>query len=850
MKFFYYIKREKKPDIFYILCILLSFAAILSVIRLFNINNVWGSQTDWIIQHFSIPEYFRSRFYETGDLFPDFASELGAGQNIYYLSYYGIMNPVYLFSYLMPQIRMADYIQFVSVISVLVSAIMCYYLMKKHYSPDISALLAVLFICSAPILFHSHRHIMFTSYYPFLFIALFAVNKNDDIISRALLIISSCFILCSSFYYSISAFAVIVLYAVFSELKENNSLNIRELAQSLLNRIICIAAGCLVAGIMWAPTLYALINGRAEGSADINAIKLIIPTVNLKYILYGSYSAGMTAIAAAALIVTLICSKRHIKLLSAVILAIICLPIIIYLCNGTMYIDSKVLIPFVPLILLICGDFLETAFSRRINLPMLGISMAVILVLDLIFSNSGISFAVKFIADTAVLILSLALYRKYKRKSIVYLSVAAVAFVCCISSNLSDEFAPEDSIEIAYSKDITSLADKASACDKGFYRFAGETNSLEGTNRTYGDNYQSTNIYSSVSNPDYRSFRFESLFNENANRNNAIHSQPSNIIFNTLMGCRYRISTENVGMYGEEMLDTAGEYSLYINESALPVGYASANIMSEQEYLLLDESGRAEAMLKNIIVPTASSDAISPSQTKQLECGYTVSGDTSKIKRVNSAYEVNSNDDFSLTVDFDEPITDRLLLISMQADNRVGDKEKRDDIFVTINGVKNTLSDPEWKYNNHNYSFRYVISSAQPIERLELEFSKGNYIISDIKLFTLEGSVLTKADENKDEFVPNKSTGGDTISGSINVTQDGWFNISIPYDKGFEIYVDGKKTEYYKTNTAFIGFPVARGEHIIKIEYHAPLKSTGLIITLAGIICTAIMLITPLIRKG
>ena len=50
---------------------------------------VFGAKVDWISQHSVIPDYFRKQFYETGKLFPEFAMNLGGGQNIYNYSYYG-----------------------------------------------------------------------------------------------------------------------------------------------------------------------------------------------------------------------------------------------------------------------------------------------------------------------------------------------------------------------------------------------------------------------------------------------------------------------------------------------------------------------------------------------------------------------------------------------------------------------------------------------------------------------------------------------------------------------------------------------------------------------------------------
>ena len=55
---------------------------------------VFGSKVDWISQHSVLPEYFRQQFYETGQWFPEFAANIGGGQNIYNFAYYGLYSPV------------------------------------------------------------------------------------------------------------------------------------------------------------------------------------------------------------------------------------------------------------------------------------------------------------------------------------------------------------------------------------------------------------------------------------------------------------------------------------------------------------------------------------------------------------------------------------------------------------------------------------------------------------------------------------------------------------------------------------------------------------------------------------
>ena len=51
---------------------------------------IFGAKVDWLSQHSVLPDYFRQQFYATGKLFPEFAANLGGGQNIYHFAYYGL----------------------------------------------------------------------------------------------------------------------------------------------------------------------------------------------------------------------------------------------------------------------------------------------------------------------------------------------------------------------------------------------------------------------------------------------------------------------------------------------------------------------------------------------------------------------------------------------------------------------------------------------------------------------------------------------------------------------------------------------------------------------------------------
>ena len=106
----------RRPGLTAILLLTGAFVFIIAFdLLIVNRGGVWGSTLDWDCQHFAIPEYLRMRFFETKDKYPDFAFQLGGGQNIYNFAYYGIANPLYIPAYFMPGMSMALYIQLLSI---------------------------------------------------------------------------------------------------------------------------------------------------------------------------------------------------------------------------------------------------------------------------------------------------------------------------------------------------------------------------------------------------------------------------------------------------------------------------------------------------------------------------------------------------------------------------------------------------------------------------------------------------------------------------------------------------------------------------------------------------------------
>lgn len=819
--------------------------AVMAFITLFSFSDIyiWGSRLDWCSQHFALPEYLRRRFYETGDVFPDFAMQIGAGQNIYNFAYYGIANPLYLPAYAMPFMTMATYMQLLGMAVSLGSSIISYYFFKRHFSGRLPLILALMFLCCGPLIFHSHRHIMFVDYFPFLFGLLFGAGGKDSAKNLFFLAVMSCCMVCTSFYYSVGTFAAVGAYMIFLQLESQEAPKLMSIISAIWKKVLFCGLGCLCAAFLWLPTLTAILSGRAATSVSISLKELLIPTVDLSMLLYTPYSAGLSSFCAVAFIALLMNGRRSERFLSAVMACCVIFPVIVYIFNGTMYVDGKALIPLAPLLLLLCGRFFQYFEANKVRVRATLIIFLAAAVLSLILNSFTVLVTVMIVADTLITAAIVLICVKIDRRKAAVTASLGCSLLICVINCFRDGLVDIGTIRELYSPDIRYLVDDVLDSDRdGLYRFAEDAKMDETVNTVYRTDFLTTNIYSSLSNSEYRDFRFYESGCEIANRNNAITLQPQNIVFSSLMGCRYRLDGRGMPQYGEEIYSERGGYRIWKNKNVLPLGYASSDVMSESVFLSLPYEQRHEALLKNIIVPDGSYNGILPESTVPYDIDFELAADGEDIVYEDGVFTVDMYSEKKVSLPLEEPLEDKLLIIMCETDNDI-DPSRYGDVILEINTVANKLTDPTWKYKNLNYSFTYLISSAEPIEKLDLRFTPGLYRISGLRAYTLDASVLENAGNNKDSFeIVRGDSVGDTVRGDIDVTADGWFNMSFPYDEGFRITVDGKETEYEKTNTAFIGFPISAGHHEIEITYEAPGKAAGIRITVVSVLITALLL--------
>ncbi len=74
------------------------------------------------------------------------------------------------------------------------------------------------------------------------------------------------------------------------------------------------------------------------------------------------------------------------------------------------------------------------------------------------------------------------------------------------------------------------------------------------------------------------------------------------------------------------------------------------------------------------------------------------------------------------------------------------------------------------------------------------------------------------------------------LKGSVSNSGRGILMIGTPYEDGWDLYVDGKKSDMLECNYGFIGTVLENGEHIIELKYHVPYAKEGLILSISGVL--------------
>jgi len=165
------------------------------------------------------------------------------------------------------------------------------------------------------------------------------------------------------------------------------------------------------------------------------------------------------------------------------------------------------------------------------------------------------------------------------------------------------------------------------------------------------------------------------------------------------------------------------------------------------------------------------------------------------------------------------------------------DKDSKVDIYLNDELVKT------YKYGVGGI-FRVDNQYENTVVDLKIQANEDEKIVYVPSIYYFNNDSFLEAiaelKKNQLEVVEHKKN---RLKGKVTVTEDKKVLFTtIPYEKGWTVLVDGKKTDYHKIFDAFIGLDLEVGEHELEFKFISPLFSVGLLISIIATILFSLYL--------
>ena len=625
---------------------------------------VFGAKVDWISQHSVIPDYFRKQFYATGKLFPEFAMNLGGGQNIYNYSYYGLYSPLFLLSYALPFVKMSTYVIIMEMVCLMASVLLVYmWLNRKGFGRAVSFAVAVIFLLTGPMICQSYSQIMFVNYMPFLILALMGVDRYFEKRRSGLLAVSTFLMIMTSFYFSIGGMLALVIYGIHCYGRKLEGKNERATVKGFLCEgmrfLLPMIYAVLASGVLLVPTAFALIgrssgessggNANAESLSVLlgsgNATKILkglfFPQLRLSGVFYSPYGLGFGTLMLTVLVATMFRRRWSDRVMAWIIAIVAGVPVFVYILNGGLYLRDKALIPLIPLFCYMLAMYLKKVSCEEFS--WVG-CIPYVVTMELIYigrNQEGMEKLWSFLMTESQIMFGCYLaagmikevWRNRKqtiwraRGTVLILAGSMAVFLAVFDNQYAKE--KQEMLDTIFYKQVTDskIADAIQTAtdeakkDGGFYRtvqLGNDDENAANLNRVWNTDQYISSIYSSSYNKAYQNFRKDTFGLEQPYRNFLMQSEESNPIYARFMGEKYIVTKAK--MKGVRLLGVSGEWKIYENESAAPIIYGTSQLMREKDYSKLEYPYNQTLLLEKVVVPKSTAkQADSGQQANSIE---------------------------------------------------------------------------------------------------------------------------------------------------------------------------------------------------------------------------------------
>ena len=347
----------------------------------------------------------------------------------------------------------------------------------------------------------------------------------------------------------------------------------------------------------------------------------------------------------------------------------------------------------------------------------------------------------------------------------------------------------------AYNRDIPAMESFSTYIGNQFSR----TEKLETQtgNDSMKFNYNGISQFSSVRNRSASS-TLDKLGFKSSGTNLNLRYANNSILADSLFGIQYNISESPIDKYGFQDAYQKDNLTLYENQFSLPIAFASQSVYNDVKFNehTLDNQASFLNQLANVDF-----DYFSP-------ISYDKTENTNDLISVTSS----SNEDVAIQYQIEVQENSQVYL-SFTNLHFSNDKQKKVDILV--NGEKKTFTtDNAFSFFNLGYT------KEKKTFNIHVSFPGNSQVSFESPTFyRLDAQTFTDAIQKIKEQPVTVSTSKNKIFATYDVKQDTSIFFTIPYDKGWSAYQDGKKIEIKQAQTGFMKVDVPKGKGTITLSF-------------------------------
>ncbi len=409
--------------------------------------------------------------------------------------------------------------------------------------------------------------------------------------------------------------------------------------------------------------------------------------------------------------------------------------------------------------------------------------------------------------------------------------------------------------------------------------------------------FNTRSIYSYISTIDNRIFEYHKALCNSAgyNRRVCFYSNDNRSRINYLQGVKYFIGndkkknshTSQYAGYGNIKYKTIDGVKVLKNKYNASLGYVFENTISENDFMKYDYLDREQIMMQACVVSDDTETNASVIKESNLdlnsknidykiesESGLSLSEGKIKVKSIKSRLTISTgiikNSEVYIVFRnlkkkpfsyneykkycLNNKINSKIASYKFDANNISYSPYGNFDIFVQKSKINRRLFNSEGTNQGINGIKDYMANLGyyeSTDGNITIDFkSIGDYTFDSIEVVAVsQENFDAQAKTLENNRLKVTTLHDNYIKGTVNAENDGLLYLSIPYNDGWKVYIDGKEQETYIADVAFTGVDIEKGEHTVELKYRPVGFKAGLLLSFTGIVVFVVILIFKRIKN-